>query len=161
MDDWQKEWLLFWDGVFNETDRFFQTVTQEVNEAADSLIEWSEELAEQLQIAIAPPLEQLDEQLNEMAEPLMQFAAQIDAAFNQAAEPVSRAIDPVFNQHPVCIGCRHYHGQMYNGVMLVCGMHPYGVSEGVERCPDKELMTWPWTHAASDSGNDPFDDLPR
>lgn len=25
-----------------------------------------------------------------------------------------------------CRNCRHYHGRQYNGVLLVCGMHPYG-----------------------------------
>lgn len=36
-----------------------------------------------------------------------------------------------------CVGCRHYHGQAYNGVMFVCGMYPYGW-EGEEKCPDRE-----------------------
>lgn len=39
-------------------------------------------------------------------------------------------------KHPVCVGCRHYHGMAYGGQELVCGMHPYGW-EG-ESCPDWE-----------------------
>lgn len=40
-------------------------------------------------------------------------------------------------QQPIaCQGCRHYHGRIYGGNMLVCGMHPYGV-EG-DRCGDWE-----------------------
>ncbi len=33
---------------------------------------------------------------------------------------------PSIENHPACIGCRHYHGKAYNGNLLVCAMHPYG-----------------------------------
>ncbi|MDJ0680826.1 MAG: hypothetical protein QNJ18_13285 [Xenococcaceae cyanobacterium MO_167.B52] len=33
---------------------------------------------------------------------------------------------PSIENHPACIGCRHYHGKSYNGNLLVCAMHPYG-----------------------------------
>ncbi len=33
---------------------------------------------------------------------------------------------PSKENHPACIGCRHYHGKSYNGNLLVCAMHPYG-----------------------------------
>jgi hypothetical protein len=36
-----------------------------------------------------------------------------------------------------CRGCVHYHGKVYNGTLLVCGMHPYGAED--ETCPD-----WNW-----------------
>ncbi|MBE9178610.1 hypothetical protein IQ268_08565 [Oculatella sp. LEGE 06141] len=35
-----------------------------------------------------------------------------------------------------CQGCCHYHGRVYGGNMLVCGMHPYGAEE--DSCPDWE-----------------------
>jgi hypothetical protein len=38
------------------------------------------------------------------------------------------------NHQPACQGCLHYHGYVYGGKLLVCGMHPYG-SDG-EECPD-------------------------
>ena len=31
-----------------------------------------------------------------------------------------------------CCGCENLHGVKYNGIMLVCGLHPYGLQE----CPD-------------------------
>lgn len=40
--------------------------------------------------------------------------------------------------HKACMGCRHYHGHVYGGQLLVCGMHPYGW-EG-DRCPDWQEM---------------------
>lgn len=38
------------------------------------------------------------------------------------------------SHQPACQGCQHYHGYVYGGKLLVCGMHPYG-SDG-EECPD-------------------------
>lgn len=35
-----------------------------------------------------------------------------------------------------CGGCRHWHGQVYNGVPLICAMHPYGPD--AEACSDWE-----------------------
>ncbi|NDJ26074.1 hypothetical protein GS682_31745 [Nostoc sp. B(2019)] len=35
-----------------------------------------------------------------------------------------------------CRGCRNFHGIKYQGVMLVCGIHPHGIES--EHCPDFE-----------------------
>jgi hypothetical protein len=41
------------------------------------------------------------------------------------------------SQHqPACVGCRHYHGRVYNGNLLVCAMHPTGQQDG--QCSDWE-----------------------
>lgn len=45
-------------------------------------------------------------------------------------------LDPSINVHPACRGCRHYHGRLYGGKLLVCGMHPYGWEDS--HCPDWE-----------------------
>jgi|GEM_PF-2312301 len=34
----------------------------------------------------------------------------------------------------LCRICKHYHGQIYGGVELVCAFHPYGYSG--DSCPD-------------------------
>lgn len=34
-----------------------------------------------------------------------------------------------------CQECKHHHGKTYNGVELVCAMHPYGFNG---KCPDWE-----------------------
>lgn len=33
-----------------------------------------------------------------------------------------------------CEGCSNYHGQFYNGDLLICAIHPYGLNS--ESCPD-------------------------
>jgi hypothetical protein len=45
-------------------------------------------------------------------------------------------IEPSSEFHPACIGCTNYHGRVYNGNILICGMHPYGWE--TENCPDWE-----------------------
>ena len=35
---------------------------------------------------------------------------------------------------PNCRTCEYHHGQIYGGVELVCGIHPYGYSG--DSCPD-------------------------
>ncbi len=38
-----------------------------------------------------------------------------------------------------CRGCRNYHGIKYQGIMLVCGIHPSGVESNI--CPDFEKFS--------------------
>lgn len=142
MEGWQQEWVKMLETLANDMDRFFQDVAKEMADATDAFLDFSEEVAEQLHEAIAPELDKFDEQVDEWVEPILQAIAAIESAFNQAAEPVSQTVDPILNHHPVCTGCRNYHGQTYNGVMLICAMHPHGVDEGVETCADKEAIVW-------------------
>ncbi|MGD1937034.1 MAG: hypothetical protein ACFCA4_05705 [Cyanophyceae cyanobacterium] len=41
---------------------------------------------------------------------------------------------PSENWHSACKGCQNFHGRSYDGNLLICAMHPYGV-EG-DRCFD-------------------------
>lgn len=117
-----------------EVEKFFEEVVKEVGEVADSFIAFSEEVAEQLHEAIAPDLEQLDEQLEAWIDPLVRAVIGFESSVSEAAQPLTHTVDPILNEHPACVGCRHYHGQSYGGNMLVCGMHPYGWES--EKCPD-------------------------
>ena len=47
-------------------------------------------------------------------------------------------IESTRENHPACVGCANYHGRLYNGTLLVCGMHPYGVEES--HCLDWEKI---------------------
>jgi hypothetical protein len=75
----------------------------------------------------------------------------LPAAIHEALEAIAamfdrlRAIDSTrdfftdyvarFNSTPeACIGCQHYHGEIYDGQRFICGMHPY--DPGDEICPD-------------------------
>ncbi len=121
MDDRAKEWDAWVDEVIEATDEWF----------------------EELETAIAPDL---DQAINEMLDPLLELLWGLEEQVEDSAHPLVNTVEPMLNNHPACVGCRHYHGQSYNDVMLVCGMHPYGW-EG-EQCPDWESF---WTDTPPDA----------
>lgn len=153
MDDWQPDWFRAFESIANdithEVGHLFEEISREISETTDTLVQLSEEVAEdvgstlaQIDQTIAPKLDQLDEQIGQWLDPVLQTLFGITATLDRAVEPVTHTVEPWLNQHPVCVGCRNYHGQSYNGNPLVCAMHPYGVEEGVETCADKELVSW-------------------
>ena len=108
------------------------------------LIETVEEAAEQTIYTLETALEtELEPPFNELSEwlmqPLLELVAGIEQEIEDVASPLHQTFQPLINQHPACVGCQHYHGQMYGDNLLVCGMHPYGW-EG-ETCPDHEAFS--------------------
>jgi hypothetical protein len=142
MEDWQQEWFKVWETAMSEVEQFCQGIVQEVDATLDVMLDASDETVDRFYDAIAPSLAELDQQLEEWMEPVFLAAYRVESAIQEAAEPLTRTVEPWLNDHPVCVGCRHYHGQSYGGHMLVCAMHPYGVPEGETTCPDKELLSW-------------------
>jgi hypothetical protein len=142
MENFQQDVIKTLETVANGFGQLFQDISKDMGEAADALLEFTEEMAEEVERAIAPGLDQLDDQITEWIEPLLQALTGLESTLDQATEPMTHTVEPLLNQHPICVGCRHYHGQAYNGTMLVCAMHPYGIVDGSESCPDKELVSW-------------------
>jgi len=137
MEDWQKDFWGLLEAVSSEVEKFFSEVTEEVIEFVDGLAEISEEISEEIQSAFSNELSEFAEYLNDIVDTI----AYIDTEFDdeQPAQPYyyeGNIEDPVQNSHPACVGCRHYHGQVYGGNMFVCAMHPYGWDS--ENCPDWE-----------------------
>ena len=144
MNDWPPDWKKIVESFdlerFNkDAEQFWDEVSQTVNNTVDTLTEATEVFLEQVEEAIAPPLNELDRELEGWLEPLWDLLGTLETSVMETTAPVSQTVEPMLNEHPMCVGCRHYHGQAYNGVMFVCGMHPYGW-EG-EKCPDWE-STW-------------------
>lgn len=152
MDGWQQDWWKMLDSVVEGVEQFFQDMSRDMNEAAEALLDFSEELADQIEAAVSPGLDQFDQQIGEWMEPVLQAILGFESSIDRAVEPVTHTVEPWLNQHPVCIGCRHYHGQSYGGNLLVCAMHPYGIVDGADSCPDKEAFTWgiPSIHSEDD-----------
>lgn len=136
MDDWQKDWQKAFDLFSEGIDQLCQDVAKEVANAVDSVAE----LFEQIEEAIAPGLDEWDQQMTEWTDSVLQLFFDFETDFNHTAEPFTQTLEPMINEHPACVGCRNYHGYSYNGVPLVCAMHPYGW-EAEESCPDWE-STW-------------------
>ncbi|MBD2070120.1 hypothetical protein H6F93_21815 [Leptolyngbya sp. FACHB-671] len=136
MEGWSHDWVKMFETVAAGVEQFFLEATKEMTEALDAFAEFSEDVASELESAIAPELANLDAELDPWIESILQAFTGLEATLSEAAEPVTHTLEPMLNEHPACVGCRHYHGQMYGGNVLVCAMYPYG-SE-TETCPDWE-----------------------
>ena len=128
MEQWQKDFFKMLETVADEVEYFFTEVTEMV----DEFFELSEEITEQVQNTIVT---EIDQYLNELAEPLLEIYWEIEAGMEEE-QPFPYTVEPTPEEHPACVGCQHYHGQVYGGNLLVCGMHPYGWDG--ENCPDWE-----------------------
>ncbi|MBE9181144.1 hypothetical protein IQ268_21520 [Oculatella sp. LEGE 06141] len=142
MEGWQQDWLKMLDTVAHEVEQLFREASQGMVEAIDALVEFSADVVEEIEAAVAPELDQLDPALDDWIEPILQLVLGLEASIDHAVEPVTRTVEPFLNDHPVCVGCRHYHGRVYGGTLLVCAMHPYGITDGADTCPDKEASQW-------------------
>lgn len=136
MEDWQKDFFGLLEAVTSEVEKFFSEVTEEVTEFVDGLAEITEEISEQLQSAFSSELSEFEEYINDLVEPIVVLYIEFDGDLAEPYYPEGDTGDPVQNSHPACVGCRHYHGQIYGGNMFVCAMHPYGWES--ENCPDWE-----------------------
>ncbi|MBD2099923.1 hypothetical protein [Leptolyngbya sp. FACHB-261] len=85
------------------------------DEVADRVVAALDEAAFSLEIA----LDEAMVDLLELAEPLV-------ASCEVVGESVTQSVQPIADGHSACVGCRHYHGQVYGETMLVCAMYPYG-----------------------------------
>jgi hypothetical protein len=137
MNDWQ-DWDQMWDAFSKQAEQLLDEFSKGVETAVDSLFEFAEDLTEQIDQALAPGLSEFDQEMEGWMEPLIQFINTLENSFTEAAAPITHTVEPLINQHPACVGCRHYHGQSYNDTMFVCAMHPYGWAE--EQCPDWESV---------------------
>ncbi len=127
MEQWQKNFFEMLETLADEVERFFVGVTEMV----DTLFEISEEITDQVQNSI---VSELDQYLNDLAEPIFEVYWELEEVVGEIDQPFPYVVEPTPEEHPACIGCQHYHGQVYGGNLLVCGMHPYGVED--ENCPD-------------------------
>ncbi|MEO0969759.1 MAG: hypothetical protein AAFX80_15870 [Cyanobacteria bacterium J06639_18] len=130
MDKWQQD---FWETVqtvADEVERFFEGVT----EIADSFVEFTEETIEQVQYLI---ITEVEEYLQEITEPISDFDWNFEDILDDEFESsFPYPVEATTQNNPACIGCQHYHGQVYNGNLLVCAMHPHGRDD--DNCPDWE-----------------------
>lgn len=128
MEKWQKDFFEVMETVADEVDQFFHGVT----EMMESFFEITEEITEQVQNTIVT---EIDQYLDDLTEPIFEIYWELEEVIG-TDQPFPYPVEPTQQEHPACIGCCHYHGQVYNNNLLVCGMHPYGWED--ENCPDWE-----------------------
>ncbi len=139
MEEWQKNFSGLLEIAAEQMEDFFLGVSKEVTEVVNAFVEVSEEISIQMQGAFS---DEIDLYVTELVNPVLEAYFGFEEMVETATQPMIQTVEPLLSQHPVCAGCRHYHGQMYSGNLLVCGMHPYGVGEGADTCADKELIVW-------------------
>lgn len=138
MNDWQDEWWKQIEKTAVEMEKIFN----EAGEATESLLEEASEnlgsFLEQFQVGFA---EEVEDFVHNFVDVIITTSEEIDAAlFDEWENFVDDDFTsvsyhtPSTQSHPACINCVNYHGQAYNGNLLVCAMHPHGY-EG-NSCPD-------------------------
>jgi len=139
MDDWSQAWLETVEQVAKDFEDFCTEIGQVV-----------EAIAAELQAELARDLDRWldhwfgEDWLNDDWFETASFYLDLDETSATADAPFAKRLPASASHQPACIGCHHYHGYVYGGNLLVCGMHPYGWSGEV--CPDWE------TRASDDSG---------
>jgi hypothetical protein len=131
MESWSREIETMMQSLIDGVERFLDEVNQEIDQTVDALIDASEEFVSYVQTTLETEVEP---RITEFFDPLLEAYLGFEVAVEEATQPVANTVEPMINNHAACVGCRHYHGQEYNGVMFVCGMHPYGCED--EKCPD-------------------------
>lgn len=141
MEDWPTEFFKMIDTAAQEVDRFFEEVSEEVAELFDAIGRFSEEMAElsedlsdEWQTNI---MTEIDQYFEELVDPLFDFYLGLDELPDIPPDQFVSYVQPTEEKHSACVGCKNYHGNVYGGNLLVCGMHPYGWDAGGD-CPDWE-----------------------
>ncbi len=138
MEDWQKEFWQQMDIAGEQIGEFLVEVAQEVTEVANAVGLLSEEVVGQWRDTTM----MIENSVTEWLIPAIDALLGVGEHLEETTHPLRQTVEPWRQQHPVCTGCQHYHGQVYGGQLLVCGMHPYGMAAGVESCPDREETRW-------------------
>lgn len=150
MDDWTKDFFKAIETAMEDAEQFLHEVAEEVDETIDWLAEVSEDFSKQLDEAIREivPLDEIVteidrtsvEAIDSILDVYLEVDWQVDEEVNDPDPPVFVSyVSPSDRAQPACVGCRHYHGYVYSGNLLVCGMHPEGWDG--ENCPDWEGET--------------------
>ena len=122
MEEWSKGIFELIDSVACMVDEFFLDVTEMVEIFADDL---------QNTVGV-----EIDQCLQDMFEPIAELYAHLEELVDDTEPTFPYPVEPTLERHPACMGCSHYHGQVYGGNLFVCAMHPYGWD--TESCPDWE-----------------------
>lgn len=122
MEEWPKSIVEMMESVANMVDEFFLGVTEMVDVFASEI---------ESTVGV-----EIDQCLQDMFEPIIELYAELEEMVGETEQAFTYPEEPTLEQHPACIGCRHYHGQVYAGNLFVCAMHPYGWD--TQECPDWE-----------------------
>lgn len=127
MDQWQKDLIEMVETVADEVERFFLGM----GEMVDAFFELTEEFTEQVQTTFVT---EVDQYLQDITEPILDMYWELEDVVADVDPGFPYSVEATTEQNSACIGCSNYHGHVYGGNLLVCGMHPHGWDDG--NCPD-------------------------
>ncbi len=123
--------------VSSEVEKSFQSLTEELTEIFDELWGFPEDMSQETEEVGAELnqvlLTELDDFFQQCIDPVFELEIEVDEV-NSSAEIFINYVEPSAEKYPACVGCQNYHGYIYGGNVLVCGMHPYGWDD--KECPD-------------------------
>lgn len=138
MNDWHDEWWKQLEKTAADVEDFFTEVGDATEVAVDEASENISSFLEQFQSDI---FGEVDSFIQNLVDVIITTSEEIDAAIFDEWEDFGDEDftsvsyeQPSAESHPACINCANYHGQVYNGNLFVCAMHPYGSQE--DNCPD-------------------------
>ncbi len=138
MDDWQQEWWKQLEKTAADMEKFFVDVEEATESFVDEVSENVGSFLEQFQSGI---FEEVDYLIQDFIDVLIDTSDEIDSVFGEEWENFAdddftsvSYHQPSAKSNSACINCANYHGQSYNGNLLVCAMHPSGWDG--DDCPD-------------------------
>ena len=141
MNEESQDWFRELESAAQEFGQCMQKTVDAIAETADFMMQVPIIIAEHVEDAIATEVDQFLDEVVEWFQPPVHVSVRFDVGWNHdIVEPWVDTVEPGQGQQTACVGCRHYHGRVYNGNLLVCGMHPYGW-EG-DKCPDWDSESW-------------------
>ena len=136
MEDWWKQL----EKAAEEVEGFFKDVSSAMELLAEEVGKTLETFTQEVQEILVT---EVDRCVDDLIDIIQESDFEQDSGFWEDFDNLveSEFIDvttykPSLENHPACIGCRHYHGKAYNGNLLVCAIHPYGYEDTT--CPDWE-----------------------
>jgi hypothetical protein len=140
MNDWQEQWWKQVEKTAAEMEKFLL----DVGEATESLVEEvGKNVSSFFQEFGINIVDEVDSFIENFADVIATTSDEIDAAIGEDWENFIgddftnvSFHTPSIKNNPACINCSNYHGQSYNGNLLVCAMHPEGWED--DHCPDWE-----------------------
>jgi hypothetical protein len=149
MEDWQKHLWKIVSTAGQEIEHFFRDVNDALMAASEELNEVVEETLEDFQSLFYEEKER-DRETREPSEGDNEARTDNRDRFDLNFESYFLGdetdsdlgfydiyyLEASAKHQPACVGCRHYHGRVYNGNLLVCAMYPEGQPD--DRCPDWE-----------------------
>jgi len=138
-DEWN-DWLNDLEVAAKEVGQRMQETVDAVVETTDWMFQVPIAIAEQVEEAIATEMDQFIDEIVDWFQPPINLSIEFDSTrvdvewHSGFVEPWLDRVEPSSHQYAACIGCKHYHGRVYNDTVLVCGMHPYGWDD--PSCPD-------------------------